>query len=197
VYLKALLSCINNKKFCSCCLCISVFNCSWLGIPLMLSTHQQTSSLSGKTGLVTTLILSGIGAGAILFIASRKKKVCEHIFHSFWICFTVCRQVNFVSIPFPISEETVVRDFKLLSAAFLSDLLDIFLKSSNAKQNFQHGPIKIGELGTEVSHVGALVSIKGFKYEGFLLQTSAPGKTLLAQQIREKLLQSKFWLLFF
>ena len=53
-----------------------------------------------------------------------------------------------VHFPFKL-EETVVRDFKLLSSAFVGDLLDIFLKSSNAKQNFQHGPIKIDELGVE------------------------------------------------
>ena len=100
----------------------------------------------------------------------------------------MCHQVNFLSVPFPKLEESVVRDFKLLSSAFLSDLLEIFLKSSNAKQNFQHGPIKIAE----VSHVGALVLIKGFKYEGFLLQTSGPVKSAFAQQICELLLQSKF-----
>ena len=110
----------------------------------------------------------------------------------------MCQQVNFLSVPFPKLEESVVRDFKLLSSAFLSDLLEIFLKSSNAKQNFQHGPIKIAELRTEVSHVGALVLIKGFKYEGFLLQTSGPAKSsALAQQIRELLLQSKFCFFFF
>ena len=110
----------------------------------------------------------------------------------------MCQQVNFLSVPFPKLEESVVRDFKLLSSAFLSDLLEIFLKSSNAKQNFQHGPIKIAELGTEVSHVGALALIKGFKFEGFLLQTSGPAaaKSALAQQIRELLLQSKFCFLF-
>ena len=111
----------------------------------------------------------------------------------------MCQQVNFLSVPFPKLEESVVRDFKLLSSAFLSDLLEIFLKSSNAKQNFQHGPIKIAELGTEVSHVGALALIKGFKFEGFLLQTSGPAaaKSAFAQQIRELLLQSKFFFFFY
>ena len=95
-----------------------------------------------------------------------------------------------VHFPFKL-EETVVRDFKLLSSAFVGDLLDTFLKSSNAKQNFQHGPIKIAELGVEVSHLGSLAMIRGFKFEGFLLETKLTNKAL-AEKIRDNLLQSKF-----
>ena len=100
-----------------------------------------------------------------------------------------------VHFPFKL-EETVVRDFKLLSSAFVGDLLDTFLKSSNAKQNFQHGPIKIAELGVEVSHLGSLAMIRGFKFEGFLLETKLTNKAL-AEKIRDNLLQSKFHFFFF
>ena len=100
-----------------------------------------------------------------------------------------------VHFPFKL-EETVVRDFKLLSSAFVSDLLDTFLKSSNAKQNFQHGPIKIAELGVEVSHLGSLAMIRGFKFEGFLLESKLTNKAL-AEKIRDNLLQSKFHFFFF
>ena len=103
------------------------------------------------------------------------------------------------SVHFPFKlEETVVRDFKLLSSAFVGDLLDIFLKSSNAKQNFQHGPIKIAELGVEVSHLGSLAMIRGFKFEGFLLETKLTNKfKALAEKIRDNLFQSKFHFFFF
>ena len=100
-----------------------------------------------------------------------------------------------VHFPFKL-EETVVRDFKLLSSAFVGDLLDTFLKSSNAKQNFQHGPIKIAELGVEVSHLGSLAMIRGFKFEGFLLESKLTNKAL-AEKIRDNLLQSKFNFFFF
>ena len=100
-----------------------------------------------------------------------------------------------VHFPFKL-EETVVRDFKLLSSAFVGDLLDTFLKSSNAKQNFQHGPIKIAELGVEVSHLGSLAMIRGFKFEGFLLESKLTNKAL-AEKNCDNLLQSKFHFFFF
>ena len=85
-----------------------------------------------------------------------------------------------------------------LALLFVGNLLDISLKSSNAKQNFQHGPIKIAELGVEVSHLGSLAMIRGFKFEGFLLETKLTNKfKALAEKIRDNLLQSKFHFFFF
>ena len=117
----------------------------------------------------------------ILFFAARPKR-CVNVFfmaYKFAWVINISKALFPVHFPFKL-EETVVRDFKLLSSAFVSDLLDTFLKSSNAKQNFQHGPIKIAELGVEVNHLGSLAVIWGLKFEGFLLQIKL-SNTALAQ----------------
>ena len=56
----------------------------------------------------------------------------------------------------------------MLPSALMSIVVESFLPCYSARKPFPHGPVKIAELGCELSFLGLVCIARGIMYEGYM-----------------------------